>query len=113
MSKDGEGKRGLALVEGKSNVAQGEVFFVQKAVDARATEHSLSLRDAFRYYLPAIGWSLLFSLGVIMAGFDPQLIGTLVAIPQFQHGKELVSLSYPYSSPMSAPSSLILEKYGC
>lgn len=35
-------------------------------------------------YRPAIAWSFLFSLGVIMAGFDPQLVGSLVAIPTFQ-----------------------------
>src|ERR1700712_3785780 len=63
----------------------GELVLVEKVKDARTAEHSLSLLEACRSYRPAIGWSFLFSLGVIMAGFDPQLVGTLIAIPQFQH----------------------------
>jgi hypothetical protein len=88
MSKDGKDDkddRDLAPVDSTSKSAYGEVVLAQKAIDARTTEHSLTLRDAFRYYRPAIGWSFLFSLGVIMAGFDPQLVGTLIAIPRFQH----------------------------
>jgi SP family general alpha glucoside:H+ symporter-like MFS transporter len=79
-----------------SDTGVGEVALAKRANDARAVEHSLSLKEAFVYYRPAVGWSLLFSLGVIMAGFDPQLVGTLIAIPQFQHdfGVELGDGSY-------------------
>ncbi|KAK5129283.1 hypothetical protein LTR04_005098, partial [Oleoguttula sp. CCFEE 6159] len=69
---------------------------LEKARDATEQEHALSIREAFRLYRPAIGWSFLFSLGVIMAGFDPQLVGTLIAIPQFQQsfGVQLEDGSY-------------------
>jgi SP family general alpha glucoside:H+ symporter-like MFS transporter len=63
----------------------GKVLLTQQAQDARVTEHELSIKDTFRLYPKAIAWSFLFSLGVIMAGFDPQLVGTLIAIPRFQH----------------------------
>jgi SP family general alpha glucoside:H+ symporter-like MFS transporter len=55
-----------------------------QAEEATAAEHALSIKDAIKLYTPAIFWSLLFSLGVVVAGFDPQIVGTLVAIPQFQ-----------------------------
>jgi SP family general alpha glucoside:H+ symporter-like MFS transporter len=55
-----------------------------RAEEATAAEHALSIKDAIRLYAPAIFWSFLFALGVVVAGFDPQIVGTLVAIPQFQ-----------------------------
>ena len=39
---------------------------------------------AVKLYPTAIGWSLFFSLGVIMLAFDPQLLGNLYATPAFQ-----------------------------
>ncbi|KAF4589045.1 maltose permease [Ophiocordyceps camponoti-floridani] len=39
--------------------------------------------ETVRLYPKAIGWSLFMSLGVIMAAFDPQLIGSLYSTPQF------------------------------
>lgn len=56
----------------------------EEARQATALEHSLSLREAIRLYPKAIGWSLFFSLGIIMTAFDPQLLGQLFATPKFQ-----------------------------
>ena len=47
-------------------------------------EHELTFTQAVKLYPAAIGWSAFVSLGVIMLAFDPQLIGNLFAIPQFQ-----------------------------
>ena len=70
---------------GASNqLGETELLTAERAREATAAEHSLGVREAFRLYSPAIGWSFLFSMGVITAGFDPQLVGTLVAIPSFQ-----------------------------
>lgn len=76
--------------------SKGDVLAVSQARDAAIAQHDLTLKQALKYYRPAIGWSFLFSLGVIMAGFDPQLVGTLVAIPTFQKqfGVELADGSY-------------------
>lgn len=73
-----------------------DVSIAKQANDARLAEHNLTLKEACIHYRAAIGWSFLFSLGVVMAGFDPQLVGTLVAIPQFQHdfGVELADGSF-------------------
>ncbi|KIV88862.1 hypothetical protein, variant 1 [Exophiala mesophila] len=47
-------------------------------------EHGHTFFEAARLYPTAIGWSLFFSLGVIMCAFDPQLLGQLYATPAFQ-----------------------------
>ncbi|KAF2732675.1 sugar transporter [Polyplosphaeria fusca] len=54
---------------------------VNEAIEA---EHTLSLLSAIRLYPKAIGWSMYFSMGVIMLSFDPQLLGNLYAMPAFQ-----------------------------
>ncbi|KAI5462783.1 general substrate transporter [Mariannaea sp. PMI_226] len=76
--------------------ALGDITIIKQARDAATTEHNLTLKEAFVSYRAAIGWSFVFSLGVIMAGFDPQLVGTLIAIPAFQHdfGVELKDGSF-------------------
>ncbi|KAK5129219.1 hypothetical protein LTR08_003743 [Meristemomyces frigidus] len=79
-----------------TDVRKGDIITLEEARRAAETQHDLTLKDALKYYRPAIGWSFLFSLGVIMAGFDPQLVGTLVAIPTFQKqfGQQLPDGSY-------------------
>lgn len=74
----------ITLTEQEACNETDAVLTAERARDATLAEHALTVRDAFTLYKPAIGWSFLFSLGVIMAGFDPQVISTLVAIPRFQ-----------------------------
>lgn len=102
-----------------SNVI-GETLLTQKAQDARTTEHELSLKDAFRLYPKAIAWSFLFSLGVIMAGFDPQLVGTLIAIPRFQHdfgiqladGSFVVQAQWQSAFNLGVPVGQVIGSFG-
>jgi SP family general alpha glucoside:H+ symporter-like MFS transporter len=47
-------------------------------------EHSQSFMQALKLYPTAVGWSMFFSLGIIMTAFDPQLLGSLFATPAFQ-----------------------------
>ena len=56
----------------------------EEARHATEVEHELTLSEAFRLYPTAVGWSIFFSLGIIMMSFDPQLIGQLFATPAFQ-----------------------------
>ncbi|KAL6246847.1 hypothetical protein RBB50_006154 [Rhinocladiella similis] len=51
-----------------------------------ATEHEKRSKflEAIRLYPTAVAWSMYFSLGILMASFDPQLVGNLFAIPAFQ-----------------------------
>ncbi|KAF2107566.1 general substrate transporter [Lophiotrema nucula] len=62
--------------------------------EAIEVEHTLSFRDALRFYPKAIGWSMYFSLGVIMlTAFDPQLLGNFYAMPAFQK-----DFGYPFKN---------------
>jgi MFS transporter, SP family, general alpha glucoside:H+ symporter len=47
-----------------------------EASAATALEHELTFRDAVRLYPKAIGFSLLFSMAIIMEGYDMALIGS-------------------------------------
>lgn len=101
-------------------IDMGDVAIAKQAQDARVTEHSLTLKDVFRHYRSAIGWSFLFSLGVIMAGFDPQLVGTLIAIPRFQHdfgvelddGSFVVQAKWQSAFNLGVPVGQVLGAFG-
>lgn len=54
------------------------------AATALQAEKDLRFADALRLYPRAVGWSVFFSIGVIMLAFDPQLLGSLYAMPAFQ-----------------------------
>lgn len=56
---------------------------VQNAQDGTEQEHHLSLRDAIRIYKKAICWSMLFSLALVMEGYDTTLLQSFFAFPQF------------------------------
>ncbi|KAF2677601.1 sugar transporter [Lentithecium fluviatile CBS 122367] len=56
----------------------------EEVAEAIAIEHTLTFWEAVKLYPKAIGWSVYFSLGVIMLSFDPQLLGNLYAMPAFQ-----------------------------
>lgn len=67
---------------------------------AAEQDKQLTFTEALRQYPKAVGWSLYFSLGVIMLAFDPQLLGNLYAVPAFQR-----DFGYPYNGSyiVSAP----------
>ena len=54
------------------------------AAEAVDQEHALGFREAIKLYPSAVGWSLFVSIGVIMLAFDPQIVGSMYAMPQFQ-----------------------------
>lgn len=90
----------------------------ERARDATLVEHTLTVKDAFRLYRPAISWSFLFSLGVIMAGFDPQIISTLVAIPRFQrdfgnlyNGSYLIPAKWQSAFNLGVPVGQVLGSF--
>jgi SP family general alpha glucoside:H+ symporter-like MFS transporter len=45
------------------------------ARNATSREHNLTLRESFRLYPKAIGFSILFSAAIIMEGYDLSLMG--------------------------------------
>ncbi|ROT37115.1 sugar transporter [Sodiomyces alkalinus F11] len=56
----------------------------QEAQRASEAEQQLGLRESFKLYPHAIGWSIFLSTCVIMEGFDITLLGNLFAYPPFQ-----------------------------
>ncbi|KAK9311298.1 general substrate transporter [Lipomyces starkeyi] len=54
-----------------------------EAKDATALEHHMTVRQAFKIYPKAVGWSILLSLVIIMEGYDTLLLGSFYAFPEF------------------------------
>ncbi|OTB04850.1 hypothetical protein M426DRAFT_73208 [Hypoxylon sp. CI-4A] len=52
--------------------------------EAIQQENALSFWEAAKLYPTAVMWSAFVSIGVIMLAFDPQIIGNMFAMPQFQ-----------------------------
>lgn len=48
-------------------------------------EHDMTVRDALKLYWKGVSFSLLFSLAVIMEGYDLSLMGSFFAYPQFKN----------------------------
>lgn len=73
---------------------------VQSARDGTEQEHRLSFRDAIRIYKKAICWSMLFSLAIVMEGYDTTLLQSFYAFPQFvrEYGSQLPDGSYGLSA---------------
>ncbi|KAF2714047.1 maltose permease [Pleomassaria siparia CBS 279.74] len=83
--------------------------------EATEMEHALSLLQAVKLYPKAIGWSMYFSLGVVMLSFDPQLLGNLYAMPAFQkdfgyafEGEYIISAKWQTSLGMGNPIGQVL-----
>lgn len=77
------------------------------ARQAAELEHNLTLLEGIKLYPTAIGWSIFFSLGVVMTAFDPQLIGNLFATPAFQRDfGYLYEGNYIISAPWQTGLSL-------
>ena len=54
--------------------------------EARAAadaEKRMSIREAFKLYPKAVGWSILLSTAIVMEGYDTLLLSNFFALPQF------------------------------
>nr|POE56352.1 maltose permease mal31 [Quercus suber] len=69
---DDERSEGSSAVVNKGDVGDAGDDQVRRAAEL---EHDLGFWQALRRYPTAAGWSVFFSLGVIMTAFDPQLLG--------------------------------------
>lgn len=68
----------------------------------------MSFRDAFKLYRPAVFWSALLSLAVVMEGYDIVLISSFFALDSFnaKYGNQTTStgelvVSAPWKSALS------------
>jgi MFS family permease len=115
---DGGQDKTREIVQRVLSLNEGSIVNLQQARDATAIEHTLSIKQALRVYSPAIVWTILFSLGNVMVGFDPQLTGTLIAIPEFQKqyghmydGAYTVKAQWQSAFNLSAPLGAIIGSY--
>ncbi|KAF2101753.1 general substrate transporter [Rhizodiscina lignyota] len=99
---------------GKGNVVIGAIAGAEVR-DATEKEHKMSLLEALRIYPAAAGWSLFFSMGVIMTAFDPQLLTSLYAVPAFQRdfgylfkGQYIVSAPWQTGLSMGNPIGQVI-----
>jgi SP family general alpha glucoside:H+ symporter-like MFS transporter len=83
----------------------------------RATEieHEMTFIEGCKMYPAAIGWSVFFSLGIIMTAFDPQLLGSLYAAKAFQrdfgylyNGSYIISAPWQTALGMGNPIGQVL-----
>lgn len=51
---------------------------------ATEVEHTMNFWKAIRIYKKSVFWSFVFSLAIIMDGYDTALLGSLMAYPSFQ-----------------------------
>ncbi|KAL3478664.1 general substrate transporter [Aspergillus californicus] len=69
-------------------------FDLEQARRGTEQEHSLSFTQGLRTYRKAVFWSMLFSLAIIMEGYDTTLLQSFFAFPVFVQ---------KYGSPVSSP----------
>jgi hypothetical protein len=60
----------------------------------------MTFLERLKLYPTCVGWTVFFSLGIIMTAFDPQLMGNLYVTPAFQRDfGYLFEGSYIISAP--------------
>lgn len=100
----------------------------QELTEAIRAEQDLSFIEAVKIYPKAIGWSAFVSMGVIMLAFDPQLLGNLYSMPQFQRdfgylyqGEYIIDAAWQTALSMGNPVGQVvgalfaafpMERYG-
>lgn len=87
--------------ENTINAGNSETEIGAEAQEATTLERELDIRIALKLYPKAAAWSFFFSLGVIMTGYGPQIIGNLYGVPRFQqdfgylfNGKWIISAAW-------------------
>ncbi|KAH8601835.1 general substrate transporter [Bisporella sp. PMI_857] len=86
---------------------------------ATEIEHQMTFWEAVKLYPSCVGWSIFFSMGIIMTAFDPQLLGSLYATPAFQkdfgylfEGDYIISAPWQIGLGMGNPIGQVLGALG-
>ncbi|KAL4975582.1 general substrate transporter [Aspergillus desertorum] len=92
---------------------RANAFDLEQARLAAAQEHSLTFTEGLRTYRKAVMWSMLFSVAIIMEGYDTTLLQSFFAFPEFvrKYGSPVhTSASSASSSPGAGPRQEV-ERY--
>ncbi|ODV95704.1 hypothetical protein PACTADRAFT_76140 [Pachysolen tannophilus NRRL Y-2460] len=76
--------KNITAVEITENVEDDIDEIILKTKDIAEEEKQVSVFEAVKRYPKEILWSCIFSLGVVMAGYDAQIISSFYALPSFQ-----------------------------
>ncbi|KAI8628190.1 sugar transporter-domain-containing protein [Xylariaceae sp. FL1651] len=79
-----------------SAVVEDFMKLATEANEANESERNMTLRDAFKIYPKAVGWSVVASSSLIMAAYGTTIIGEAQVFPAFRNklGNELLSGSW-------------------
>ena len=90
----------------------------EEARQATVHEHNLRFLEALKLYPTAVGWSVFFSMGIIMTAFDPQLLGQFFATPAFQRdfgykfqGKYIIPAAWQTGLLMGSPIGQVVGAF--
>jgi len=104
----------------RADVKKGTLLEIDATRDITATEHDLGFWDAVKQYPAAVFWAAIFSIAVIMAGFDAQLVTSFYALPAFQRrfgsiydGEYQISAPWQLALGMGNPIGQALGALAC
>lgn len=103
-------------------------YILDSTKDIADLEHQIGVIEALRKYPKAMFWSCIFAVGVVMAGYDAQIITSFYALPsfvdkygQYSNGEKQVTAAWQTGLGMGNPIGQILgslavswpsERYG-
>ncbi|KAH6974285.1 general substrate transporter [Ilyonectria sp. MPI-CAGE-AT-0026] len=73
-----------AHVEERVSTSKMDSAETLAADEAKRVETSLSIKDAFRYYRKAVGWSICVSMSTVMESYGMLLMNSFFAFPTFK-----------------------------
>ena len=118
VSEDSRHQDGAVKDLLKGDVVIGTIGGGEEAREATDREHNLAFFEAVKLYPTAVGWSIFFSLGIIMTAFDPQLLGNLYATPAFQRdfgylyeGEYIISAPWQTGLSMGSPIGQVVGAF--
>ncbi|RDW62279.1 MFS transporter-18 [Coleophoma cylindrospora] len=102
------------------SMKKGNLLEIDTTRDFTNAEHELPFWTAVQQYPQAVFWALFFSIAVIMAGFDAQLVTSFYALPAFQNrfgtlydGSYIISAPWQTGLGMGNPIGQILGALAC
>ena len=89
---------------------KGDILVIDETRNITLVEHETGFWHALRQWPTAMFWALFFSIAVVMAGFDAQIITSFFALPAFQQkfGYEYEG-SYIISAPWQSGLNMVSE----
>ncbi|KAJ9639316.1 hypothetical protein H2199_006349 [Coniosporium tulheliwenetii] len=95
------------LFSALSHAVPGLSHLATEAKSAAQTEHRMSFMEGLKLYPKAIGWSILFSLTIVMEAYDTALVNSFYAFPEFRRSYGRPTGNESFEIPTAWQSGLI------